>query len=1209
MSIEIPAIEDLSLNLDADFDLDAFLSTLDVPVPYQPEPSAVPDDKWGFDPRCYNPRKSTDDWWRRYEADRSRKFSHLDMAIQSMQGAVDAQQQQSDYSQLLFDLGYRLRTRYEVGGQADDLDNAISAFKRAVELTPDDNLGKSVRLHELGKSLLSRFDRTGETSDYEALAVAFDSLIDRSPDDDLFKLKALHNHSAALITRFARTGDIRDVERSIAMLTRAYRLVPDGRPGKLIICRTLGGALLQRFERVGELDDVEQAISVQRCAVELTRDHPDHPSFLLSLGVSILTRFERHGARHDLEEAIEMQRHALELTQDGDPAQPTRLSELCISLVKRFEHTGNMDDLEQAISFARRGVELASNDGRADKGGLYNNLGCSLRTRYEHTGDLEAIEEAILVHRRAVEKTSNSHPSKFSRLSNLGNSYLSRYGHTAELADLWEGVLAHRSAVDLVPECHPKKPVLLGNIANALHAQFIRHGSFPEDLDEVISTRQHALKLAFQDISLTTSILDHLCMDMRSRFELTGELSDITSAISAGERAIELRGPDSCLSYAALAGCFQCRFVCAGDIEDVKKAVSLYLMAVDLAPDVDTRSGTLLACLGDAQELLFECTQEQTDFDAAVKSLTDSTLHPARSAQARLNSAESCANMLSTYPTFSTIDAILDAHSRVIDILPEIAWLGHNISRRYDETSRVGALMSAAVSAAITAGALKKAVQWLDAGRALIWMQVLSLRTPLDNLQLLHPRLAESFRDVQQQLQSTVQSTFNPDVYTFDWIDGPAHTSGEDTHRRLAIERDKLLQEIRGCPGFEDFMLPKSFEALSSSLKLSSGFLVLINVHTSRCDAIIVHGDGEISTIPLEELSVERAYSLQSLWDEGLAGYRSRASATSPQDALEGGGLDLVPASAVALHRHTSRVEEDEGGLFVRVLECIWTWIIDPVLQALHVTKQVHDGKLPHITWCPTGPLMQLPLHAAGIYNDLNGPRAYNLIVSSYIPSLSALGRCIEGTIKSNITPSALVVTQTATPGHSPLPAAEKEGARLKHILDAEGIASEVYNHNLATVESVRSVIAKHPWVHIACHGSQNRADATKSAFALYDGPLTLADLMRTVADDAELAFLSACQTAVGDTKTPEESAHLAAGMLAVGFKGVVATMWSIQDADAPVVVDAYYKRLLALRSSGELGRGETGAAYALHEATRVLREKVGESNFLRWVPFVHFGA
>ena len=154
----------------------------------------------------------------------------------------------------------------------------------------------------------------------------------------------------------------------------------------------------------------------------------------------------------------------------------------------------------------------------------------------------------------------------------------------------------------------------------------------------------------------------------------------------------------------------------------------------------------------------------------------------------------------------------------------------------------------------------------------------------------------------------------------------------------------------------------------------------------------------------------------------------------------------------------------------------------------------------------------------------------------------------------------------------------------------------------------MREALHQHSWLHLACHGSQGLADPTQSAFALYDGPLSLADLMATTADSAELAFLSACQTAVGDEKIPEESMHLAAGMLAVGFKGVVATMWSIRDDDAPLVVEAYYKKLLDLRTSELLGKGETGAAYALHEATQHLRNTIGADRFLEWIPFVHFG-
>ena len=113
---------------------------------------------------------------------------------------------------------------------------------------------------------------------------------------------------------------------------------------------------------------------------------------------------------------------------------------------------------------------------------------------------------------------------------------------------------------------------------------------------------------------------------------------------------------------------------------------------------------------------------------------------------------------------------------------------------------------------------------------------------------------------------------------------------------------------------------------------------------------------------------------------------------------------------------------------------------------------------------------------------------------------------------------------------------------------------------------------------------------------------------MATTADNAELAFLSACQTATGDENNPEEAVHLAAGMLAVGFKGIVATMWSIGDRDAPIVVEAYYKKLLKLCSTPNTIDGQTGAVYALHESVKVLREHIGEQEIVRWAPFVHFG-
>ncbi|VDC01234.1 unnamed protein product [Peniophora sp. CBMAI 1063] len=306
-------------------------------------------------------------------------------------------------------------------------------------------------------------------------------------------------------------------------------------------------------------------------------------------------------------------------------------------------------------------------------------------------------------------------------------------------------------------------------------------------------------------------------------------------------------------------------------------------------------------------------------------------------------------------------------------------------------------------------------------------------------------------------------------------------------------------------------MRPKPFKAFLPSLKCIRGQVVFINTDKSRCDALVLSPSGEIILVPLPQLSLQRASELRTQWIVLLREHSARARGMAPSQ--------LSHDSSTPLHR---------------ILERIWTWIVGPVLQALKLVIDPADAdhRRSRITWCPTGPVTQLPLHAAGMYSDPVGPRAYDLVVSSYTPSLSALLRNYESAAMHPPTPNMLIVTQPNTP---------RLGLPLPYTMK----------------EAVRENIGQYPWVHFACHGSQDPMDATKSAFELYHSPLTLADLMGTAADNAELAFLSACQTAVGDDKAPEESAHLAAGMLAVGFRGVVATMWSIRDADAPVVVKA----------------------------------------------------
>jgi CHAT domain-containing protein len=100
----------------------------------------------------------------------------------------------------------------------------------------------------------------------------------------------------------------------------------------------------------------------------------------------------------------------------------------------------------------------------------------------------------------------------------------------------------------------------------------------------------------------------------------------------------------------------------------------------------------------------------------------------------------------------------------------------------------------------------------------------------------------------------------------------------------------------------------------------------------------------------------------------------------------------------------------------------------------------------------------------------------------------------------------------------------------------------------------------------------------------------------------AELAFLSACQTATGAKRLPEEAVHLTAGMLLAGYCGVIATMWSIKDNDAPFVADEVYAYLFK-----DQRLEPKRAAHALHHAVQKLRKDKGVP-FLSWVPFIHVG-
>jgi CHAT domain-containing protein len=196
-----------------------------------------------------------------------------------------------------------------------------------------------------------------------------------------------------------------------------------------------------------------------------------------------------------------------------------------------------------------------------------------------------------------------------------------------------------------------------------------------------------------------------------------------------------------------------------------------------------------------------------------------------------------------------------------------------------------------------------------------------------------------------------------------------------------------------------------------------------------------------------------------------------------------------------------------------------------------------------------------------------------------------------------------LAVAQPSASGQCYIPGTEEEVSRIEVICNAKAPVIRL-DGNAATKASIEDGMRRCSWVHFACHGVQDASNPTQSALLVSgDSRFTLSDIIDLSLRDRDLAFLSACQTATGTKAVQEESMHLGAGMLCAGFSGVIATMWSIGDRDAPQVAGDVYEQLFKNPSPDS-----SQAAKALHLATRKLQQKSGGKRFVNWVPFIHIG-
>ncbi|KAJ3510136.1 hypothetical protein NLJ89_g4847 [Agrocybe chaxingu] len=1100
-----------------------------------------------------------------------------------------------------FDAALAYYNRFQLFEKLSDIDHALSLFQAVVDATPDEDRRLPFRVRTQGLAWDARFERSQSLTDLSNSISSQRRVVQLCPENDADLPALLNNFGVALEMHFDKSGNLADLSEAISSLQRAIALAPSGQGDLPSMVGNLGLFLQKRFQQAGAAIDLLTAISSFREALNLTPagDAGERRRWQSSLATALRLRYEDGRdagelsylsesieilqqviketptgdddlpTRFDLSKAVEFFQKALDLTPDGDSILPSRLTNLGEALHQRFDREGKQDDLSKALSLHRHAIQIATQTHPTDLHIYFTNLGVALKSEFLRSGDMGKLSEAVSSFRKAITVTPPNHPDLSSRLNNLGEMLRTRYGRSGVLQDLSEAIstLEEATANPTDPAAKSDVGTFFNNLALAYLSRF-QLLEDPVDLSKAISSENTSIKLTPAEHQRLPVLLNNL------------------ESISSLKRAVDLTRnlPDLPGWMNNLALAYRRRFEHAGNLQDLNEAIQIHGRVINLTPENHPSLSRWYNSLGIARQALLARTNDSTLITTVLSHYRQAATLVTGIPSDRIRSARRWAEFSMQHDQ----SQVLESYGVAIDLLSEYAGMGKTLESRHASLANVADLASAAATAAISKGKDQLALEWLEHGRCVVWTQLNQLRTPLDALSAKHPEIAERFQRASIALDQAGTREIDPTSISESMEKKVSLEEEAINHMKRADEYNHLLKEIRHLPGFSDFLRPRKASEMFSRLP-KNGAVVLINVHEEKCYAMILVNQPEIRlvTIPLKHVSRKWAVDLRSRLMVCLSSRSVTRDSEIDRDSVIDRAGHPMRASPQKIHS---------------ILRTLWVDLVKPILDAIIGCHA--PTKYPfRLWWCATGPLAFLPLHAAGIYEE-GGASVSDYAISSYVPNISTL---INKDNTTEATPRMLLISQSTAEHMAHIPGADSETEIIfdlgrKHDLEAFRLSGED-----ATVNEVQERMPMYRWVHLACHATQYPLRPLKSAFHLLDGELDISEIIKLKIPDADFAFLSACQTSTGDQELSNEAVHLAAGMLAAGYRSVVSTMWSIKDSYGPEVAELFYSHFL--EGAGEdrkVWPNGTSAAHALHRAVQSLRKKLGDTDvsLLTWVPF-----
>lgn len=1047
----------------------------------------------------------------------------------------------------------RLLKRGVPSGDVNRVRRAVVLSESTLPLTRPGEANHAAASANTARALIAEYEMTGSAQALDRAVFLLDRAEADAPllDDGAIEYLAVFGH--VLLRDAERSERPLVAARAVNARRRALELTGKGDDAYPRRLGELAAVLVTQFRVTGSLAALEEAERYYRAAVRrFDREDDNFPGLLSNHGTCLHDLALRGGGLTAMEQAVRAHRGALAAVGPAGPLSPMVKANLGLALVHLYEETGRRSVLDEAIEQSREAVTETPEE-HVDYLPRRVNLAVALQTLSERTGDPEVLDEAIGLLRDAVDRTPADHASRFKYLHDLSSALMRLAEHSGDYSGLDDAIEAWQGVVGGTPDSHPAKPGRLSALATA---RFMRFQSDPVDmspLDDGIESLRDALRLAPQGHALRPMLQTNLSALLLSRSEHAGDRDALREAVRLSREAESAAPPDGSdrgmyLSNLGLALVQQARL--SDNPSDARDAIAVLERALNACSRDDPGRARALIAMGGAQARAFELG------DSRALALGTGAFREAAAMETAPSAVRIWAGREGGRLAASGGDTAgaLEAFAGAVRLIEDAAWAGLRQADQQRALSECNGLPMDAAAMAIETGHPELAVELLEQGRGVLLARQLEAPGLHDRLQAAAPNAADELAWIDSELDSAAMNTDQKE---------PTARNLAERRSRLARQRASLLQQLRSQSGLQDLTGPPGRGILLAAD--SGGPVVIVNVSDYRCDALIVAG-GQARPVRL-----------------GMT--------------LEEGAEQVAKLLEAADTGDTRQVDE--------VLRWSWDRITGPIIAELGIAGPPPAGEETHIWWCPTGLAAFLPLHAAGGYrNEYNGHCALELAVSSYTPSLRTL---IQLRQRQPITPEAqegpLIVAMPKTPGQKDLESTEAEAADITRRFPTY----ELLAGPTATRESVAQAMRRHSWAHFACHGSQDLLRPYRGALHVYDGPLTITQIMRLELPGCVLAYLSACETSRGSTAIPDEGITLASALQIAGYQHVIAALWQISGVAAVDIARHLYDQIVTVHDgvpSINVGK----AAAALRAAVTALRRDSPDMPALFWAPYIHTG-